>query len=725
MNIDFKSLNEFLKPRVMEILTELLPGGRLNGREYQCGNSAGGPGDSLRYNIDKLTGSDFAAGENFGDIIDLYGKIHGVSVGDAAKQLAEKYGFSAPSEIARPGATSSENFRHYKYGAPSAVWRYNDTFHMARYDPPTGKQFAPWTLVDGAWRMKAPPKPRPLYNLAEINADRNKPVLIVEGEKAAESAKLISGPDYVVTTWPNGAAAVHAADWDVLNGRRVTIWPDADGPGRTAAKQIADKLSPLCPEIKIIKVDDHDNGWDAADANFEWEDFNAWVTQRAYVYQALAAAVTPQAVALAAVQVNIESGPDEPVVTGSLRAVWENLGVALTDAGKPIANLSNVVRILEGEPMFHKNIWFDEFYLLARAYSHGKIIDLDENYLLNLRLNIQRNYGITRITAADVRDAVALTAKRVIKNEPKDWMESLVWDDTPRIETFFIDCAGAPDSVYIRAASKNFWISMAARVYDPGCLMRTMVVLKGKQWTGKSTIFATIGGKWYAEVLENIHGNNFLQSLNGHIIMEFSDLSGFVRADINRIKQIVSCRKDTYRAPYDRVPATHPRQCVFTATTNDEEFLRDDTGNTRFWPIETGEISIPKITETRDQLFAEAVNLYKSGADWYKMPEETEIHQEKYRSADEWEEIIADYMVGKQQITGREIAVNCLRIEVGKLDKSIQIRIGRIMGVLGFRRKVVRDGNSIVRVWEPNNPKVENTNVTTCYHSENDKKNEW
>ena len=198
MALDFKSLNEFLKPKILELLTEWMPGGRLDGKEYQCGNKTGGPGDSLRYNVDKLTGSDFATGETYGDILDVYCKLNNLPVMDAAKQLAERYGYREPEP--------QSPFEHYRHGYPSHIWTYNDTFKVARYDTPHGKQFAPWTLVDGRWVPKAPDKPRPLYNIQDLIARPDAPVLIVEGEKAAEAAKLIAGQAYVVTTWPNGAA---------------------------------------------------------------------------------------------------------------------------------------------------------------------------------------------------------------------------------------------------------------------------------------------------------------------------------------------------------------------------------------------------------------------------------------------------------------------------------------------------------------------------------------
>lgn len=702
MNIDFKSLNEFLKPRVLEILTELLPGGRLNGREYQCGNSAGGPGDSLRYNVDKLTGSDFAAGENFGDLIDLYGKIHGVSMGDAAKQLAEKYGFSSekppsygtpPSEIAQPGATS---WQHYKYGAPSAVWHYNDTFCMARYDPPTGKQFAPWTLVDGQWRMKAPPKPRPLYNLAEINAGRDKPVLVVEGEKAAEAAKLIAGQAYVVTTWPNGAAAVQAADWQALKGRHVTVWPDADAPGRKAAQEIAVKLSPLCPEIKILNVDDHDNGWDAADANFEWEDFDAWAAKRTTVYMAVA--VTPQAVAVAGVQLNIALGDEDILDDGHIR-LWEELGIACTKSSGPICNADNVLRVLEGSSQFKDMFWYDDFYHEVFWLKNGKAKIWEEIDGKNLMIFIQRKLGFRRVTESMIRDAVLVTANMIHKNEPKDYMDSVLWDGVERVEEFFINAAGSPDTDYVRAVSRNFWISLAARVFTPGCKVDTMVILEGRQGTRKSTLLEIIAGKWHSSVINSMSSIDFYQCLRGKILLEFADLSGFDRADRNHLKQMLSNRTDNYRRSYGHNSGDYPRQSIFSATTNEKVYLQDETGARRFWPVETTSISIDYAREFRDQLFAEAVNLFKSNAFWWEMPESTEEEQESRRETHPWETKIHEYIKNREEVTIDDILTSPgpIPIEIGKRKIFDEMKVGNILRMFGWIR--VRRRISGVRIY--------------------------
>ena len=151
MALDFKSLNEFLKPKILELLTEWMPGGRLDGKEYQCGNKTGGPGDSLRYNVDKLTGSDFATGETYGDILDVYCKLNNLPVMDAAKQLAERYGYREPEP--------QSPFEHYRHGYPSHIWTYNDTFKVARYDTPMANSSprGRWSMAAGAQSARQTP----------------------------------------------------------------------------------------------------------------------------------------------------------------------------------------------------------------------------------------------------------------------------------------------------------------------------------------------------------------------------------------------------------------------------------------------------------------------------------------------------------------------------------------------------------------------------------------
>ncbi|MEI8154809.1 MAG: DUF6371 domain-containing protein [Hyphomicrobiales bacterium] len=186
---------------------------------------------------------------------------------------------------------------HFKLGQPSARWAYRDTtgatmFEVLRFNKHDGgKIFLPLTLwrdVNGfRWRWKAVPKPRPLYNLHKLAAQPDETVVVCEGEKSADAAALIF-PEVVATTSPGGANAAEKADWSVLRGRKVLIWPDQDTPGHTYAENVGAKLTALDCEVSVIDAaalaqiapgggtrEPTKTGWDAADALNEWDDVAA------------------------------------------------------------------------------------------------------------------------------------------------------------------------------------------------------------------------------------------------------------------------------------------------------------------------------------------------------------------------------------------------------------------------------------------------------------------
>ena len=703
---DFTGLAAHLLLRIRDVIPSLVPGGKLVGKEYECASIYGGPGKSFRINMETGLWADFAKDQAGGDIIALYAEIHGVTQGQAYEHLAREYNYSQPIERAEP------SMYHPAHKQPSAHWVYRDRsgaplFYVARYETPDGKEFMPWVWNGEKWHAKSYPEPRPLYGLDRIDKDK---FLIVEGEKSADAARTLLGEHYSVVTWWGGSKAYRKADWTPVHGCKVLIWPDADEAGVSAADGIAKLLNGHVPEIKILDVTGQPKAWDAWDAlNEGWskDDVITWAKPRARVYQSTRLPIEPEIVVdepeiieperpqvtVQAVSVTINNPPieaDNGLPTESMQATWDRLGLIQSQAGYPICNEDNVARIFEGERTLGDKIWFDDFYNSVFYERNNGPHAVEEIDVYKLTLMLQRNYGMRRISDATIWRTLLIMADRVHKNEPKDWMESLVWDGASRIDDFFTSHLGAPSSPYVHGASKNFWISIIARIYNPGCLMRTMVILKSKQWTGKSTAFSIIGGKWYAEVLESIQSNNFLQSLHGKMILEFADMSGLDRAEVNRIKQIISCRMDRFRAPYERTSKDHPRQCVLVSTTNEGHFLRDDTGGSRFWPVETGDINHKLIEDNREQLFAEAVARFKAGDTWHIMPTaETEAVQEKYRQSDVWEDAIREWIVNnpyKTDFNVREIGCEGLKISLDRLDKSVQIRIARNLSKIGCER---------------------------------------
>jgi len=741
--LDFEGLAQRLLQDARALVEAWLPGGKFHGHEYVIGNLAGEPGESLSINVNTGEWGDFASGEKGGDLISLYAAIHRIGQGDAAKRLGaapltpsgaktSPRASGAPAEPDRPIGRPPEDarqptLRHPKFGAASASWTYRDAEgavigYVARYDPPDGrKQIVPWSWDREAtrWRMWSFAKPRPLYGLELLAGRPEAPVLLVEGEKTADAARALL-PAYAVMTWPGGAEAVDHVDWRPLFGRKVDLWPDADRkpypknhpragqerdywdqPGAAAMRKIAAKLHAHCPALRLVDVSGvAQDGWDLADAAAEgWDGKRTieWARARIKPYE-------PAEVVDLDAKRREKQGEKTRTPPVSQYGVWEELGLECTERG-PVANLRNVLRVFERHPALIEPgplVRFDEFH---GRYFHRDGHEWSDHDELALAAWMQEHCRFRSATPVLVHQAAVVAAQRHRTNEPVDWMERLTWDGTERIALFFHEALGAKDSEYVRAASRNFWIGLVRRVYEPGCRLRNVVVLEGSQDRGKSFALAKIGGRWYAEASESVTSKDFYLTLQGKCLIEIAELDAFSRADVRRIKQIISSPVDRYRAPYARAAQDYPRRCIFTGSTNEDAYLGDVTGGTRFWPVPTGEIRLDLIEDNRAQLFAEAVAAVKRGEEHWHMPAEaTRKAQESRRQADEWEEVVSDWlrdrgMLAGAEITMIEVAREALEIKVDKLDRLTQRRIAEVLRALGFKRDVAFHGKTR-RVWK-------------------------
>jgi len=450
---------------------------------------------------------------------------------------------------------------------------------------------------------------------------------------------------------------------------------------------------------------------DFVESGITWEDFKVWAKPRirpipkpgVISATAVAIAETEKTKAMAGVKIDIHT-EDMPIVTTTHRQLWETLRLTKTKGEQPNVNTDNIERAIEGHAPLQGIVWFDTF--------HDKVFTIDadtkerrewtDNDDILLSTYFQRELGIAKMSGEQIRMAINMYAKKHKRNEPRDWLESLKHDGVDRLSHFFEHYYGADYSGYTHKAGMNFWVGMVARVYRPGCKNDNMVVLEGPQGVGKSRSMQIIGGDWYAEASESIQaGADFYMTLQGKILIEFGELDSFGKAEVTKIKQIVSCAKDRYRGSYDRRPTDHPRQGIFVGTTNEDAYLRDTTGGRRFWPIACGRsIDIDGLTKDREQLFAQAVVQYKQDDDWWEMPgDETREVQESRRQHDEWEQIISGYTQFKDEITCTELAVECLKIDIGRLDKQIQMRIANNLRALRWTRFKVRRGDKTIQAW--------------------------
>jgi predicted P-loop ATPase len=401
-----------------------------------------------------------------------------------------------------------------------------------------------------------------------------------------------------------------------------------------------------------------------------------------------------------------EDALDSPMMPDKL-SVWQMLGVQPNRQGSVGHSADNVFRALEGLPEFKDFAWWDDFHLkYFTTWKAGNCRSTEprewsEAEDLELMLYFQRTLGLSRVSDKVTNQAMRLYAMRRKRNEPKDWIHSLSWDGVSRIQSFFHKYFGASDSLYTHCASENFWIGIAARVFKPGCKLDNMVVLIGKQGALKSTSVSVVGGKWAAEVSEKVSNKDFSVCIQGKLIIEMSELDSFKNADLSAIKATISRPTDRFRVPYGKTPQDHPRKCVFVGTTNKPQFLRDETGGRRFWPITVGKIDKNSIEQDREQFFAEAFHKFKSSAKWWDMPREaTEAIQEEHRQIDDWQEPIQEYIEMRNDVTSLEVAKECLKInDLAKIDFQTTSRICKILAKLGLVNKSVRKGKHVVKRW--------------------------
>lgn len=289
----FQEVKDGLQSRLAYVVQELLPGGRVVGKEYLCGSLQGGGGESCRTNLETGVGSDFATGDSWPDIIGLAAKVWDMRLVEAANELGKRYGISQdyrPKVTSRAIPTAQATFtpilpvsasapepprRHPQHGQSNQSWRYEDIrgrtlAYAVRFDLQDGKAVLPLCYGQYGedrpqWAWKALPEPRPLYGLPKLEAMSDTPVLLVEGEKTADAAQAYF-PHLAALTWSGGCKAVSKADFSPLQGRNIIIWPDNDKPGFAAALELARILNGTAQSIAIIQPPDTlPDGWDLAD----------------------------------------------------------------------------------------------------------------------------------------------------------------------------------------------------------------------------------------------------------------------------------------------------------------------------------------------------------------------------------------------------------------------------------------------------------------------------
>ena len=355
-------------------------------------------------------------------------------------------------------------------------------------------------------------------------------------------------------------------------------------------------------------------------------------------------------------------GFDTPVDTSGEDFDWLSRLATHPKTGRPLATVDNVRMILENDPLLKGLIYHDDFS--DRPMVCGQLpwekFAFDGRRRLwrdgddaGLRGYMESHYGIG--TKNSVLDGFAVYALNHRVNFLKDYLTGLRWDGVPRVDTLLVDYFGAEDNIYSREAIRKCLVGAIARLMHPGTKFDQMLILAGPQGAGKSTFWRMLGMKWYQESLYTFEGREAAELLQGYWIVECGELAGMTKSERNAVKQFISRCEDTYRAAYGRRTENYPRRCLLVGTTNEKEFLKDETGERRFWPVDLAKHPRRKDPH-RDlpgevaMIWAEALQMYQGGESLL-LSEGAEMMakeaQEDHKESDPNEGIIAEFLQKK------------------------------------------------------------------------------
>jgi len=718
MSVDFEGLAAQLAARSVSLLKEWLPAGKLRGKEYVVGDLNGEAGESLSINTESGLWKDFATGQAGGDLISLYAAINHCTQIEAATRLG-----GAPMPAVRPRkavvidqpalyapADAPLPAKHYKHGAPTSLYPYRDGTgllgYVARFDLPEGKQFAQYRWTSDGWALKSLPKPRPLYGLERLLQRPDTRVLVVEGEKCVDALTPVMA-HHVVVCWSGGASAWDTADWTPLHGRNVDLWPDNDEPGRKAMAALAGKvIVPHCPQSRVISPEGMPEGWDGADAIASGMDLPAlvqWTKREGGKYLTAlsmgAASDGPATESGAGSSLSpapgSEAAPASPTLVDQHR-MWTDMGLdTRTPNGQPHPNEDTVYRILEWKRAGGANdvFWYDTFLQKAMTSWDCDPRPIEDKDYTKVLIKMQRDYKLPRIRLGTVRSGIEAFCYEHRRNCAQDWLNALEWDGIPRLETLLPTAFGTTDTEFHRCVGRNFIMSIVARVLNPGCQQDYVPVFEGEQGTKKSSMLRIIGGEWFTEVTASMKEKDFLQNMQGKMLLEIGELAAMSKHEQEQVKQIITNRVDTYRASYGRTAGDYPRQCTFAGTTNRNDWVRDDTGARRYWRVLTGELNPEWLQENRQQLFAEAVARYLQGEMYWQVPEAAARELvDDAREPDPWETAVLGYAASRTYVRVEDIMSDVLSMPLDRHDNQSAKRIRSILKGAGYILQQQWDG---------------------------------
>jgi predicted P-loop ATPase len=404
-------------------------------------------------------------------------------------------------------------------------------------------------------------------------------------------------------------------------------------------------------------------------------------------------------------------------------ADWRSL-IRRSDTGKPIVDIRNVLIILRNEPAFRGCFGFDEMHQAIKVLDYPPICGgaeggaepprfADREDSTRLQEFLQQ-LGLARLGREAVEDALAEFARERTFHPVRDYLNKVgdAWDGQPLIGQFLHLGLGCPDDEYHRQIGGMFLMSMVARVMRPGCQCDYMLVLEGPQGEEKSKFCRLLAGEdYFSDHLPRLEGDQVRVSMHmrGKWLIEISELSAFSKSEAGALKAFLTRREEIYCPKYERKERREARQGVFVGTTNDDEYIRDDTGGRRYWPAKVVKVDLDWVERHRDALFGEAVKLIRNKHQYWpdRLFEKSIIapKQDARQVFDQWTDRVLEIAMELEVVTipavwekmGTNEADGSVRTDITKLDMVAQKRIGGIL-----KKHYLKDQDKYgKRIWVP------------------------
>lgn len=319
-------------------------------------------------------------------------------------------------------------------------------------------------------------------------------------------------------------------------------------------------------------------------------------------------------------------------------------------------------------------------------------VPLEDHQLVDIQLMLEAH----QYEASDksLLPAIIRHARENEFHPVRDYVRSLKWDGTPRLDHWLHEYLGCAETPFVRTAARKTLIAAVARAFRPGCKVDTMLVLEGPQGLKKSSAIAALfSDQWTAESVNLFDQHNkMVMAMMGAWCVELAEFVAIQKKDQNTVKGLISMKSDRVVLSYAKIASDHPRQCVFIGTINPDAFgyLTDNTGNRRYWPVRCTKIDLNLLSANRDQIWAEAYKAFLADEPWWLSDEEEELARDqvaKREETDIWEEVLSEKLI-KQNIATTTVsgALQAIGVPTERMGKVERNRVAAVLRKIGYKR---------------------------------------